>query len=318
MSNLIIAKNTTSAGTDNIMQTSVTFLRAFTMCGTISPFYCCDNSFIKNFVNVYCPNTMCLSIFFLTKVSQSLERSDYQCPQFKSTCRVRNFPCEEQISSFCWRLTEWFTFVNRCKPQVNMFLEICFVQHVQTENVHPLFWRKISANHNQAYTSSCPKRQKKTIPFGQNRVDFLLVATVIRKLRSSLNLYTFNLQSGKMTFSVSNNAIESSPDFGPHSVILTVINTCPTNDNRFPRTLYWQPGAWFCLRDKSFSTIIGLQSQSLSNSKEHTIWRTWDKVSLFAHYCKKIFEHPNRQIRLSFRFRNSKFYGFSIKAWVTL
>ena len=167
MSNLIIAKNTTSAGTDNIMQTSVTFLRAFTMCGTISPFSGCDNSFIKNFVNVYCPNTMCLSIFFLTKVSQSLERSDYQCPQFKSTCRVRNFPCEEQISSFCWRLTEWFTFVNRCKPQVNMFLEICFVQHVQTENIRPLFWRKLSANHNQAYTSSCPKRQKKQYLLGR-------------------------------------------------------------------------------------------------------------------------------------------------------
>ena len=67
MSNLIIAKNTTSAGTDNNMQTSVTLLRAFTMCGTIGPFYCFDNSFIKNFVNVYCPNTMCLGIFFLTK-----------------------------------------------------------------------------------------------------------------------------------------------------------------------------------------------------------------------------------------------------------
>ena len=100
MSTLIIAKNTTSAGTDNIMQTSVTILRAFTMCGTISPFYCCDNSFIRSFVNVYCPNTMCLGIFFSQKISQSIEGSDYQCPQFKSTCRVRNIPCEEQINSF--------------------------------------------------------------------------------------------------------------------------------------------------------------------------------------------------------------------------
>ena len=99
MSTLIIAKNTTSDGTDNIMQTSVTILRAFTMCGTISPFYCCDNSFIRNFVNVYCPNTMCLGIFFSQKNSQSIERSDYQCPQFKSTCRVRKIPCEEQIKS---------------------------------------------------------------------------------------------------------------------------------------------------------------------------------------------------------------------------
>ena len=67
MSNLIIAKNTTSTGTDNNMQTTVTLLRAFTMCGTISSFYCCDNSFIISFVNVYCPNTMSLGIFFFTK-----------------------------------------------------------------------------------------------------------------------------------------------------------------------------------------------------------------------------------------------------------
>ena len=67
MSTLIIAKNTTATGTDNNMQTSVTLLGAFTMCGTISSFYCCDNIFIRNFVNVYCPNTMCLGIFFFTK-----------------------------------------------------------------------------------------------------------------------------------------------------------------------------------------------------------------------------------------------------------
>ena len=257
MSTLIIAKNTTSAGTDNIMQTSVTILRAFTMCGTISPFYCCDNSFIRSFVNVYCPNTMCLGIFFSQKISQSIEGSDYQCPQFKSTCRVRKIPCEEQIKSFCWSLTAWFTIVNRCKTQVNMFLEICIVQHVQTENIHLLFWRKLSANHNQAYTSWLHKRQKK-LHIWHNRVDFLFVATVIRKFRSSLNLYSFNLQSAKMTFSVSNNAIEWSPDFGPDSVILTAINTCPENDNRFTRNLYWQPGACYCLADESFWTTTGL------------------------------------------------------------
>ena len=159
---------------------------------------------------------------------------------------------------------------------------------------------------------------KKTLNFWHNRVDLLLVATVIRKLRSNLNLYTFNLQSGKMTFSVSNNAIEWSPDFGPDLVILTVINTCPRNDNRFTRNLTGSLKLVFFLRDKSFWTITGLESQSLPTSKEHMRWRTWDKVSLFAHYCQKIFEHPNRQIRLSFRYRNSKSCGFSIKAWVTL
>ena len=130
------------------------------------PFFCCDNRFIKSFVNVYCPHTMCLGIFFSHRVSQSLERGDYQCPQLRSTCRVRNILCEEQINSFFWNLTEWFTFVNRCKTQVNMFLEICIVQHVQKENVQLLLWRKLSANHNQAYTSSCHKMQKKPYNFG--------------------------------------------------------------------------------------------------------------------------------------------------------
>ena len=204
------------------MQTNVTLLRALRMCGTISPFYCCDNSLIKSFVNVYCPNTMRLGIFFSQKVSQSLDRSDYQCPQIKSTCQVRNTPCEEQINSFCWSLTEWFTFVNRWKTQVNMFLEICIVQHVQTENVHLLFWRKISANHNQAYISLCPKRQKKTVHFRHKCVDFPMAAKFTRKLIFCLILYTFNLQSSKMTFSVSNNTIEFFPDFGPGSVTLTV------------------------------------------------------------------------------------------------
>ena len=175
----------------------------------------------------------------------------------QALCRVRNIPCEEQINSFCWSLTEWFTFVNRWKTQVNMFLEICIVQHVQKENVHLLFWRKLSANHNQAYTSSLHKRQK-NLHIWHNRVDFLFVATVIRKFRSSLNLYSFNLQSAKMTFSVSNNAIEWSPDFGPDSIILTVINTCAGNDNRFTRNLYWQPGACYCLADESFWTTTGL------------------------------------------------------------
>ena len=148
------------------------------------------------------------------------------------------------------------------------------------------------------HTPALAIKGKKTFHSWHNRVDFLLVATVIRKLRSSLNLYTFNLQSGEMTFSVSNNAIEWSPDFGPHSVILTVIYTCPRKDNRLTRSIYWQPGAWFCLRDKSFWTITGLQSQWIATSKEHMRWRTWGRVSLFAHCWKHVIEHPNRQIRL--------------------
>ena len=53
------------------------------MCCTFNPDCRYDNSF-----NVH-KNTF-----------QSLERSDYQCPQVESMCQVRNFPSEQQTVSF--------------------------------------------------------------------------------------------------------------------------------------------------------------------------------------------------------------------------
>ena len=43
------------------------------------------------------------------------------------------------------------------------------------------------------------------------------------------------------------------------------------------------------------------------------IGSTKSKDNLFAHYYNDIFEHPNRQIRLSFRFRNNNSCVFSLK-----
>ena len=40
---------------------------------------------------------------------------------------------------------------------------------------------------------------------------------------------------------------------------------------------------------------------------------TKSKDNLFAHYYNDINEHPKRQIRLSFRFRNKKYCVFSIE-----
>ena len=40
---------------------------------------------------------------------------------------------------------------------------------------------------------------------------------------------------------------------------------------------------------------------------------TTSKDNLFAHYYNVIIEHPNRQIRLSFRFGNNNSYVFAIK-----
>ena len=181
---------------------------------------------------------MCLGIFFFTKsfsinwkkwLSMSPIQVHLPSPQY-SLWRTNKFV-------FFWSLSKWFTFANRCKNQFKILLEISIVQQVQTGNVHLHFWRKLSANHNEAYTNLCPKSQKKTLHFWHNRVDFLLVATVNQQVNCSLILWTFNLQTSKMTFSVSNNAIEFSPDFGPHWVTLTVKKNCPKNDNRFTRNL---------------------------------------------------------------------------------
>ena len=50
---------------------------------------------------MYCPNTMCLGKLCLHKKTfQSLDRSDYQCPQCASVCQVGNILFQEQTNSF--------------------------------------------------------------------------------------------------------------------------------------------------------------------------------------------------------------------------
>ena len=60
-----------------------------------------DNSAIILIGDVYCPNAICLDKFcLLKKTSESLGRSDYQCPQCASVRQVRNIPFEDQTKSF--------------------------------------------------------------------------------------------------------------------------------------------------------------------------------------------------------------------------
>ena len=68
------------------------------MCSTD---YAYDNSTIILIGDVYCPNAKCLGKLCLhEKTFESLGRSDYQCPQCRSLCQVRNIPFEDQINSF--------------------------------------------------------------------------------------------------------------------------------------------------------------------------------------------------------------------------
>ena len=101
LSTWVTVTSNMSTGIDFLLLTSVTFLRAITMCSAFTPGSGYDNSTIILIVHVYCPNTKCLGKFCLQKKTfQSLGRSDYQCPQCVSVCQVRNIPFEEQTNSF--------------------------------------------------------------------------------------------------------------------------------------------------------------------------------------------------------------------------
>ena len=96
----VTAKSNISTRIDFLLFTSVTFLRAITMCSSFNPDCGYDNSNIL-IGDVYCPNTKCLRNLCLHKKTfEPLGRSDYQFPQCGSVCQVRKIPFEEQTNSF--------------------------------------------------------------------------------------------------------------------------------------------------------------------------------------------------------------------------
>ena len=101
LSTWFTAKSNISTRNDFFLLTSVTFLRANTMCSAFTPNCGYGNSAIILIGDVYCPNAKCLGKLCLHKKTfQSLGRSDYQCPQCASVCQVRNIPFEDQTKSF--------------------------------------------------------------------------------------------------------------------------------------------------------------------------------------------------------------------------
>ena len=98
LSTWVTAKSNISSRINFLLLTSVTFLRAFTMCSTDCGY---DNSAIILIGDVHCPNAKCSGRLCLHKKNfQSLGRSDYQCPQCASVCQVRKIPFEDQTISF--------------------------------------------------------------------------------------------------------------------------------------------------------------------------------------------------------------------------
>ena len=97
------------------------------MCCAFIPECGYDNSNIIFIGDVYCPNTKCMGKFCLhKKTSQSLGRSDYQCPQCGSVCQVRNITFEDQTNSFFLSLVQGvYIFEESPKSVQDVIGDVC-------------------------------------------------------------------------------------------------------------------------------------------------------------------------------------------------
>ena len=118
---------------------------------------------------------------------------------------------------------------------------------------HLHFWRYFSANNHQARPNLIQKGQN-LFHLWPNRVDTPLVDTVNQNFIYNLTLYPFSLHWSNMIFSVSNDGIEWSLDFGPDSATLTVddlVQEMTISSQEFP------PAAW--------SLLLSQRQQFLNN-----------------------------------------------------
>ena len=128
LSNWVTAKSNISTRINFLLPTSVTFLRAITMCSTLNPDCGYDNSTIILIGDVYCPITKCLGKFCQHKKTfQSLRRSDYYSAQCAYVCQVRSISFEDHNDSFFSPLFKVFTFLKTVQSQFKMLLETCIV-----------------------------------------------------------------------------------------------------------------------------------------------------------------------------------------------
>ena len=68
-------------------------------------------------------------------IFQSLDKSDYQRPQYEPMCQVRNTFFGEQKISLLLKFGLGIYFFEETKNQIGMFLEMCIVQFTQTKSV---------------------------------------------------------------------------------------------------------------------------------------------------------------------------------------
>ena len=153
--------------------------------------------------------------------------------------------------------TFWIFFLGTKTWQLYCYAMIVHIalqeKRVAATRKNLLFRRNFSNNHNRTHPNLSQKRQQFLLC--HNRVDNPLFGTVKPIFLLHSHLYTFSVQYSNMIFSVSNDRIEWSPDFGPDSVNLVVKHHVHKR-RKSSQKLFWQVGACCCLRDNSFWTTF--------------------------------------------------------------
>ena len=65
----------------------------------------------------------------------TIDRTEYLCPRSESMCQVLVIPFEGQTNSFFLKFGQGMYVFEETKKSIQMFLEMCIVQHVQTKSV---------------------------------------------------------------------------------------------------------------------------------------------------------------------------------------
>ena len=95
------------------------------MCSAFTPDWGFDNSTIFLIGDVYCPNKKCLGKLCLhKKTSQSLGRSDYQCPNARLCVKCGVFLLKVKQIAFSCRSVLEFTFLNSPKSIQDVIADV--------------------------------------------------------------------------------------------------------------------------------------------------------------------------------------------------
>ena len=128
LSTWVTAKSNISTRFDFLFLTSVTFMRAITLCSAFTTDFGYDNSTIILIGDVYCPNRKCSGKLCLHKTLFNLSAEAISNDHNARLCvRCAIFHLKIKQNPFSCRLVKGFTFLKRLQNQFKMLLEKCIV-----------------------------------------------------------------------------------------------------------------------------------------------------------------------------------------------